>query len=133
MKANELMLLDFVLLYGEPIKVTAMLLNTMVIDEDSKAVQPIPITNDILKANGCELVDVGDNGPGTPKKNINRFEKWQLSTKWNDIFIFFDRMLKNYSINAQYGVIRDLNNVHEMQHALRIFGLHEVADSFKLE
>ena len=47
-------------------------------------IQPIPLTPEILQANGIQLVEVGDNGISTPAKFRNRFEKWAIRTEWRD-------------------------------------------------
>ena len=79
---------------------------------------PIPLTDEILRKNGIELVEVGDNGISTPPKNRNRYEKWFIHTTFRDTYLWRDRL-------ADYWHLQDMNafwinNVHELQHALRM-------------
>lgn len=93
-------------------------------------VHPIPLDSEILKANGISLEEVGDNGPATPAIYRNRYEKWLIHTKWQDSLLWFDRRTKKWNLgnmNAAQFVY-----VHELQHAMRLVGLTEMADGFKL-
>lgn len=96
-----------------------------------KYLDPIPITPDILKANGGHILEVGDNGPATPKKYFMRYEKWQLVTKWNTAVMYYDRTTRHWSLQGVNAV--NLDYVHELQHALRFVHLDELADNFKIE
>ena len=54
------------------------------------------ITPDLMRSQGWEIKEIGDNGPSTPKINRNRYEKWVHQDRWEmpDQFqhaIFFDR------------------------------------------
>ena len=86
-----------------------------------KDMEPIPLTHDIIKANGFELTEVGDNGPGTPRQNLNRYEKHECKTKWRDITMWYDRMTKNWCLHGINSI--KLNYVHELQHAMRLCGI----------
>lgn len=128
MKASELMLGDLVLLYGEPIKVTATLLNMMSIDGDSKAIEPIWMSKKILAANGW---DVEDSCYAWYKidahlelclywyehrltRHYKGIDEWQNHAKVNEI---------THRLNCLY-------HVHKFQHALRMMGMNEMADNF---
>lgn len=39
-------------------------------DYEFDCIHPILLTPDFLKSNGFELVEIGDNGPSTPKANV---------------------------------------------------------------
>ena len=39
-------------------------------DYEFDCIHPILLTAEILKNNGFELVEIGDNGPSTPKANV---------------------------------------------------------------
>lgn len=92
---------------------------------------PIPLTTEILKANGIELIEVGDNGPATPKINFNRYEKWLIHTTWKDTFLWYDRRAKYWHLHNMNAVW--IHHVHELQHALRMIELAELADNFIIE
>lgn len=117
MKATELMIGDWVLLYGEPTKVTATLLNMMAIDEDSKDVQPIPLDKPMLKANGFNGED-------------KLFAYYHCEDE-DHPFVVTKNKYGFYCIIANRLVY--INFVHELQHALRLCGLNELADNFQLE
>ena len=75
--------------------------------------EPIPLTADILKKNGCTMVDKGDYGEWHIKDNPN-IPLWQHTE-----FIIFGGI--------------EIHYVHELQHALRLCGLNDLADNFKIE
>lgn len=85
--------------------------------------KPIPLTDDILKANGFE-------------DETSNFWKLRVDDKPHH-YIF--RLNKGgalggdgYSMNCNIYTIT-INYVHELQHALRICGLNDLADNFKIE
>ena len=90
-----------------------------------KYVEPIPLTEEILKANGFEY----EKRP----ENCMVFEK---ETDDIDIIIahYQDTPNKFFTnIEANETEIRkDILTVHELQHALRICGLNELANNFKV-
>ena len=91
-------------------------------DYEFDCICPISLTSDILKSNGFELVEIGDNGPATPKVNINRYEKWECKTAFQTFYLSYDRRAKNYSLNAFSNHIINIKNVHELQNAMRVCG-----------
>ena len=132
MKPNEVMIVDCVE-YGQYITTVRNLSDKIVLsgcvgrlDE----VRPINITNAILEANGITLLEVGDNGPATPKKHLNRYEKWFIHTTWKDTFLWYDRMADHWHLQDMSGA--RFHHVHELQHALRLAGLADLADNFKI-
>lgn len=86
-------------------------------------IQPIPLTPEILQANGIQLVEVGDNGISTPAKFRNRFEKWAIRTEWRDTWLWHDRTTKRYNLHDMNGA--QFTMVHEFQHALRLAGIQK--------
>lgn len=107
MKATELMIGDWVK------SRTGMNVKIVGISHDYPCVyEPIPLTSEILEKNGCVMVDKGDYGEWHIKENPN-IPLWQHTE-----FIIFDGVVINY--------------VHELQHALRLCGLNELADNFKI-
>ena len=90
---------------------------------------PIPLTEEILKKNGFALIEVGDDGVLTPSNYRNRFEKWEKKTKWRDVVVFYDRLVKKWRMN---GLNINISDVHIFQHALRMLELEELADNFQI-
>lgn len=82
--------------------------------------EPVPLTPEILKANGFE-------------QNINyeddySFEDTTIIFKHNDKYLF------TASINGSKGMLYlCANYVHELQHAFKICGLNELANNLKLK
>ncbi len=141
MKANELMIGDWV----EPDQCMVPTMYTRVamimpdgvhMEEaerqfDFEELHPIYVTKEILEANGITLLEVGDNGPATPKKHLNRYEKWFIHTTWKDTFLWYDRMADHWHLQDMSGAC--FLYVHELQHALRLAGLADIADNFKIK
>ena len=91
-------------------------------DYEFDCIHPISLTGEILKSNGFELVEIGDNGPSTPKANVNRYEKWECKTMFQTFYLLYDRRAKNYSLNAFSNHIINIVYVHELQNAMRVCG-----------
>lgn len=72
----------------------------------------IPLTPEILEKNGCTMIDKGDYGEWHIKENPN-IPLWQHTE-----FIIFGGI--------------EIHFVHQFQHALRLCGLKELADNFKI-
>ena len=131
MKQEELMIGDWVL-YAEldyPVRITGLGEEADVFwhDEDNTThepyfkLSPIDLTDEILKANGFVLLEVGDHGAATPAQYRDRFEKWMLHTKWQDVILWYDRRTEKYNLHDMNGA--KLQFVHELQHALRLAGI----------
>lgn len=136
MKANELMPCDRVLYKGRVIIVTAIdaLSHAIrgVYADDSEdtgwfnedLASPILLTEEILKANEFECP----------------FEDgvFELRSMEYSIYVCLKRHCINIQVNfreiADEAFIRvHCNYVHELQHALRLCGLNELADNFKIK
>ena len=91
-------------------------------DYEFDCIQPISLTGEILKSNGFELVEIGDNGPSTPKANVNRYEHWECKTAFQTFYLIYDRRVKKYSLNAFSNHIINIVYVHELQNAMRVCG-----------
>lgn len=131
MKATDLMVLDWVKFGADKLRIAEIYdagVYTMDVMATSNRgypledLEPIPLTSEILEQNGFVLVAVGDNGVATPKKNRNRYEKWECRTMWQRFNLFYDRTCKWYTLNAFDNTIRNIRFVHELQHALRMCG-----------
>lgn len=91
-------------------------------DYEFDCVKPISLTGEILKSNGFELVAIGDDGPSTPKANINRYERWECKTAFQTFYLIYDRRVRKYSLNAFSNHIINIMYVHELQNAMRVCG-----------
>lgn len=108
MNANELMIGDLVMLDGEVIRVEQIYEHSGYyrINNDNfliRYIKPIPLTEEILKANEHKRVGVSKFG----------FPNIVIDTP------------KCY-------ILKDFSYVHELQHALRLCGLNELSDNFKV-
>lgn len=79
--------------------------------------EPIPLTHDILMANGFECIAVGDKGVSTPKQHYMRYEKWRGETQWGYRELFFDRLTQKWRFNGMNEY--PFKTVHQLQHAIR--------------
>ena len=116
MKAKELMIGDWVLgKHKKPLKVENINDNDKCINEvycqgdivdeiNETDIEPIPLTEEILKANE---------------------HKWIGISKFGFPNIVID--------TPKCYILKDFSYVHELQHALRLCGLNELADNFKME
>ena len=129
MKTTDLMIGDWVMYGDEELQVLAMDDIAVYANKQRHGwigyenLEPILLTDEILKKNGFELVGVGDNGPATPKANINRYEKWECKTIFQTFYLYYDRRSEYYSLNAFSNHINDIIYVHELQHAMRVCGI----------
>ena len=89
-------------------------------DYEFDCIHPILLTGDILKSNGFELVEIGDNGPSTPKANVNRYEKLECKTAFQTFYLTYDRRTRKYSLNAFSNHIINIIYIHELQNAMRV-------------
>lgn len=131
---------DWVLsLFNTPIKIDPY---KWVLDEQKKGnevigfrfndLSPIPLTEEILKANGFEVVNLSnlhkcyfrqkDNEDGTELYNIE-VEYYSDNPDACFIDVTYDS-IGSVRLKCKY--------VHEFQHALRLCGLNELADNFKV-
>ena len=133
MKANELMIGDwFRCTDPTPMKITAIDSWNMVVEDQEGFkvevgdLQPIPLTEDILLKNGFESYE----------------ERYRLITaddaifvehiiaETNDFFWFTNKSRVFRQIKPS--IVCNFNYVHEIQHLLRLCGLTDLADHFKV-
>lgn len=90
-------------------------------------VVPIPLTEEILEANGFENYEL---------------HRWSLKTQWQwNITIYLYETDSVISIDKEIEGRKGVDSchicykgyVHELQHALRLCGLNELADNFKIK
>ena len=116
MKANELMIGDWVLFNGNSKKVTSLLVTDLGVDQIyvfgnscqvatiSEYIEPIPLTAEIFEKNFRVDKQWGENG-------------WYI----NDHIHIYQTTTGVY--NIQYMEIVDIQYVHELQHALKLCGI----------
>jgi len=123
MKANELMIGDWVSYENIHEQLIAIddyyssVIGTSRFEYcDMDRIKPIPITGEILNANGFEL-----NTLHYDDHNVIYYEK-------------SSGVLLIYSlITGKHKIRICVDNVHELQHALRLCGLNGLADNFKIK
>lgn len=101
-------------------------------------VSPVPLTQEILDANGFKLETkrstkfgwvVNEAQIGDTYIVIHTCEKWvHAPKKYINIWVKWDGYVRPSDYHLMYP-----EYVHELQHALRICGLNEIADNFKVE
>lgn len=127
MEAKELMLGDWVNINGDrPLYSVVTSLNQGEVGVcnylfSADVLLPIPITPEILEKNGFELNDEDD---WFEYENNHRY-----------VVVLFCRELDTDEIqNGSFTIFNgcDCRYVHQLQHALRLCGLNELADGFKV-
>lgn len=136
MKATDLMIGDWVLLNGNPLKIQAIdslgaeiVANgdLFCIKEDRWAytadkIDSIPLTPEILEKNGF-VFDSDFWTISNPRYNNVRMVRYcSIDEEVTDAFLGHWAFDENYAIDY----------VHELQHALRLCGLNELANNFKV-
>lgn len=129
MKANELMLGDLVLLFGEtPARVDAIGDIEVYVYEEKRGedwhvgcehIKPIPITPEILEKNG--FAPVGD---GIMQEKVQRFYVWYDTGK-NELGIEIGENTYEEEIGTRIILNININSVHDLQHALRLCGIEK--------
>lgn len=130
MKATELMIGDWVNIeYGgagfgfAPVKVVC------ITEDNTEWLYPIPLTEEILKANGFDIIQDGDS------LTIWKQKDDEYGNEVYDITIYASKGVMRFDTCVRFhGTIRkNIYYVHELQHALRLCGLNELADNFKIK
>ena len=136
MKATDLMIGDWVCLKDDtkselPLKVDGVLTDDISLEGEGLLggvdglIRPIPLTPEILKKNGFGFVKSSDR-----------------DTVWNGQWIYEDLELGTCCLNRKgnwpcFINMNDLNikceYVHQLQHALRLCKLGDLADNFKIQ
>lgn len=87
------------------------------------AIEPIPLTPEILEANGFKFVGEYE------WSNEIHVSRYRYRDGNGDIKVELN-YAPNYDGFTWKGI--EINNVHKLQHALRLCGLTELADNFKV-
>lgn len=125
MKSRELMVGDWVIANGntdnKPHRVTALTLTRIDFDNNevhvAEYIEPIPLTAEILEKNGFEVIS----------RSIDS-TSYRLGLR--EVFVFLKEGYFNITIKDTD--IFGLTYVHELQHAMRLCGLTELADNFEV-
>ena len=128
MKANELMIGDKVM-----VKVLSQIPNTYVLhtwtaNDYSRDIQvkPIPLTAEILEKDGWER-DIDKEWKYNNSRILPHYcYQWEKQ----NVKIEMYAGLEGFTISLIIG--RRFYAVHELQHILRLYGLDELADNFKV-
>ena len=133
MKATELMIGDWVCLKDDtkcefPLKVDGVLTDDISLEGEGflggvdGLIRPIPITPEILEKNGF----VFDSDFWTIADP--RYNNVRMVTYYSTDDYVADAFLGHWAFDENYAI----DYVHELQHALRLCGLNELADNFKI-
>ena len=141
MKATELMIGDWVCLKDDtkcefPLKVDGVLTDDISLEGEGflggvdGLIRPIPITPEILEKNGFERSVVI---PSNFYRNIDneRLIFSPHSSCYGLGYVHWDES-NDADIMHRLEVQQPIMYIHQMQHALRLFGLDELADNFKI-
>lgn len=136
MKTNELMRADWVSVIGAGPAQVAMIDRFHVVTTlarylvDARKLEPIEITHEILEANGFYKVSKDES------ENIVKPDVWIYEKNDNVIVIglkggdFSSFEIYN---DRRHTTFTDRLCVSELQHAMRMMGMHELADNFIIE
>lgn len=120
MKSSDVMIGDWVINDQEPTKVNYLTKDNIGVENayfvEFSDVEPIPLTEEILKDNGFVFDGL-----------IRSYKKFKISKSFFSFALF-----KKYIIEIGE-IAYTIKYVHELQHALRLCGLNEMADNFKIE
>lgn len=99
-------------------------------DDKINVPNPIPITREFLEKNGCNFyereLDYDFATRWFPKEKI--YFEWRNGSK--TLFIWFDYEPNNDGVYAD--IVVPVKYVHEMQQVLRLAGLDDIANNFKI-
>lgn len=127
MKTTELMIGDWVMDGDKPAQISCILCDGVIETTatpwtNEEVVSPIPLTAEILEKNGIER----SSYPG--EITAAYFD----DGKNHDIQLSVENGEVLWTIGFYEYVVLKLHYVHELQHALRLCELHELADNFKI-
>ena len=151
MKANELMIGDWVIFVDEPLKVQHLYnngyddvvaeiveegTNEYGVYEEIKDVpvvycSPIPLTPEILEKNGFKKIDFSHYQINDRTLVLDADGKWDGEVSWHWVVTEMSTNSKGQNVVLDY-YVATLNYAHQLQHALRLCGLNELADNFKI-
>lgn len=128
MKANELMIGDKVMVKVLSQIPDTYVLHTWTANDYSRDIQvkPIPLTAEILEKDGWER----DIDKEWEYNNSHILPHYCYQWEKRNVKIEMYAGLEGFTISLIIG--RRFYTVHELQHVLRLYGLDELADNFKV-
>lgn len=99
---------------------------------ESDKAEPIPLTERILKANGWwNDEDMNDE---TTRFMFYRYKDYVITfVSHSGLSVLTIEQDNQSDFRTVIQLVDEVYNVHELQHALRLCGLHELAENFKIE
>lgn len=131
MKANELMIGDWVDFYKSPFADPHYYGKVICLDRYDVICNPIPLTPEILEKNGFEIS--GEYGECVADGLFVDVPIWSYEAE--DIYISWAgvELSISYNLGMPCNEIKLYQpKVHELQHALRLCGLNDLVDNFKV-
>ena len=141
-KPNMCMLGDMVLLNGVPTKIESITDEGVNIEWDGNEmygyageydeIEPIPLTAEILQKNGFSIKE-GESIMGLAIEDTftMNIDDEHGQHKWS-IIITDGPWCVKIKVFGMLAINLVIHFVHELQHALRLIGLAEIADNFKI-
>ena len=91
----------------------------------------IPITPEILVKNGFKKIDFSHYQINDRTLVLDADGKWDGEVSWHWVVTEMFTNSKGQNVVLDY-YVATLNYIHQLQHALRLCGLNELADNFKV-
>lgn len=142
MKANELMIGDWIwdMEDRKPYQMTPLMVCGLIEHKENEGrVHPIYLTAEILEKNGFNVTMGKFDIPNSliyECDSFNNYSKIHYEIYWDEhgtlIINSCDFDAENVAGNCDIDM-SGVDYVHELQHALRLCGLTELADNFKVE
>lgn len=95
------------------------------------SLSPIPITAEILEKNGFKKIDFSHYQINDRTLVLDADGKWDGELSWHWVVTEMSINSKGQNVVLDY-YVATLNYVHQLQHALRLCGLNELAENFKI-
>ena len=94
-------------------------------------IEPIPLTPEILEKNGFKKIDFSHYQINDRTLVLDADGKWDGEVSWHWVVTEMSTNSKGQNVVLDY-YVATLNYAHQLQHALRLCGLDELADNFKV-
>lgn len=149
MKANELMIGDWVSLRNKPDKIGALTSQCVILKGyepsgvliDCNDIDTIPLTAEILEKNGfSKRIIFDDMGNVVDDEDLMVYEFYEYDKKGNKctgiaISFIYHKIIDSAKVRHLCSFVQSskINSVHKLQQALRLCGLNELADNFKIQ
>ena len=100
-------------------------------DDKDDQPQPIVLTPEILEKNGFKKIDFSHYQINDRTLVLDADGKWDGEVSWHWVVTEMSTNSKGQNVVLDY-YVATLNYAHQLQHALRLCGLNELADNFKV-